>query len=138
MIVPGANLLGMALGVIQPQTVKHLRWMGSTIGANGQDVNTYAGPVDIQGSMQSTDSTLLANLGLAESQANYKTLYTSANVATVWRDKNGDLIEFDGKRYQCLTSLDWRAQDGWQGVLAVQVPEIEKPVPAPAGGPLYG
>lgn len=133
-MIPGANLLNMAFSVIGQQRVSLERFVSRATAPNGQDETAYAPGVWISGSVQSTDRTLLFDLGLGESRRDYKTLYTCAKVADVERDGNGDVFLYNGRRYQCLVSTDWSQQDGWRAVVGVLVPTAIKPIAAPPGG----
>jgi hypothetical protein len=123
MMVPGSNLLGMALSVIQPQTIGHHAWAGRTIDDAGEYVTTYADPVDIEGSMQAVNKKLYQTLGLNLAK-NYAQLYTSANVRPTSRDRSGDMLEYAGRWWLAESDMNWSAQDGWRKLLCVEVPAL--------------
>lgn len=52
----------------------------------------------------------------------YCYLYTSANVRATARDREGDLLTFDGRTWLCESDQNWRAVDGWRKILCVEVP----------------
>lgn len=118
--VPGMNLLNMCLTVIQQQTITYYQYSGRTINVIGQNVTTYAAPVEIVGSWQSVPRKLYLTYGL-DLQKDYFTFYTSNNVLDVTRDISGDQISFKGRRFQVESANDWYQLDGWKGVLCVDL-----------------
>lgn len=118
--VPGMNLLNMCLTVIQQQTITYYQYSGRTINIIGQNVTTYAAPVEIVGSWQSVPRKLYLTYGL-DLQKDYFTFYTSNNVLDVTRDISGDQISFKGRRFQVESANDWYQLDGWKGVLCVDL-----------------
>lgn len=121
MIVPGSNLLAMAFGVIGQQAVEWSLFQGLATNAAGVKVATWADPVPIGGSIQPVPKDLIQQLGLDWTK-NYVNFYASADMGDVTRDKTGDKLAYAGKTYQILSNNDWLAQDGWKGVMAVEVP----------------
>lgn len=120
MIIPGANLLGLAFGVIGRQTVAWSQFTGGALNAAGVRVPTWAPPVDIGGSFQPVPNTLIQALGLDWTKT-YANFYAEADFTDVMRDKTGDRLAYAGKTYQILSKTDWKPQDGWQGVLCIEV-----------------
>lgn len=120
MLVPGSNLLAMALGVIGSQTVEWRRYTGQTTTAAGLKVDTWADPVPLAGSLQPVDSAVLHNLGLDWTKS-YARFYAPADVGQVQRDRTGDKLTWNGRTFQVLDKSDWFGQDGWAGVLCVEV-----------------
>lgn len=118
--VPGMNLLNMALTVIQQQTVDYYQYNTRTLNAVGQYVTTYKSMVNIVGSWQPVPRHLypIYNLDL---QKSYFTFYTSNNVLDVTRDVSGDQIVYKGRRYQVESNNDWYQEDGWKGMLCVDI-----------------
>lgn len=118
-MIPGANLFGLAAGLIATQAVEHYACTGQTVASNG-DVNaTYAAGVTIYASVQSTESQLINDLGL-DSSRNYRTFYSASAMRGPARDRAGDRLEFAGVLYYVEKELNWREVDGWCGVVAVQ------------------
>lgn len=120
MNIPGANLLALAHTVIGFQTVKHYVETSRTNNAIGQFVTAFADPVDIQGSFQPVPRQKYAEMGLDATKI-YATFYSSTPIADVDRNRSGDQLEFDGKRWEIAGTNDWTAIDGWNGVLVVRV-----------------
>lgn len=120
MIVPGSNLLNMAFGLIGQQAVEHRAFVGNVTNAAGIKVPTWAAPVTLGGSLQPVPRALIQTLGL-DFNKNYMTFYASADITDVLRNKTGDRLSYAGKTYQVESNNDWYAQDGWKGVLCVEV-----------------
>lgn len=119
-MMPGANLLSFALSVIGRQRVEYYRFIGRETNEIGIDVNRYAPPVSLYGSVQAIERNLYQYLGL-DCQKRYIRLYACAELQDVARDRSSDQIEFVGQRYQLLSDADWFKIDGWDGALCVQV-----------------
>lgn len=120
MIVPGSNLLRMAMGVIGAQEVQWSRFLNKTTNAAGIDVPTFAAPVTVYGSFQAVDQNLLQNLGLDWTK-NYATFYASEDFGDVNRDKTGDRLVYGGTTYGVLSKTPWFLQDGWNRVFCVEI-----------------
>lgn len=121
-MIPGSNLLSMALGVIRPQAPMLRVWLSRTRNEIGVYVNTYADAVPILGSFQPVDRKAYQQLGLDLSR-NYSILYTSTPVRVVQPDGSADLVEYAGKTHQAESAMDWQAQDGWRSYTFVEVQE---------------
>lgn len=124
MNIPGANLLSMASRVIRFETIGHRAFVSRAVNAAGDFVSVFADPVDIQGSMQPLNKKLYQELGLNLSK-NYIMLYTSAAVSPPVRDREGDLLTFGGKTWQCESDQSWASVDGFTKMLCVEVPSYE-------------
>lgn len=121
MIVPGSNLLNMALGVIGAQQVQWLRYAGMTTTAAGIQRPSWDAPVDISGSLQPVDANTLQQLGLDWTR-NYVTFFAPAEFKEVERDQSSDRITYAGRTYQVVGKTAWFHQDGWEKVICVEVP----------------
>lgn len=119
-MIPGTNLLDAALTVITGQVVTYYQFTGRATNAIGYDVNTYAAGVALEGSFQPVPRRLYEQYGL-DLQKDYATFYAPVNILDVGRDVAGDQIVFNDLRYQCESTNDWYAQDGWVGVLCVLI-----------------
>lgn len=119
-MIPGANLLKMALTIIAKQNILYYAYSGRTLNNVGQDVTTYAPPRLIGGSFQAVPRALYQQLGL-DFQKEYYIFYTLENLLDVGRDVSGDQLAFDGQRYQCESNTDWFPMDGWKGVLCIRL-----------------
>lgn len=121
MAIPGSNLLNIALRVIAKQQFSYYAYTSRALQSNGQWLASYAAPVTISGSVQPVPRSLFQNLGL-NFQRNYMNFYTPNNIFDVDRDVAGDQFVFQGKYFQVLSKTAWFGVDGWDAVLAVQIP----------------
>ena len=121
MNIPGANLLSIASRVIRFETVGHRAFVSRDVNGAGDFVSVFATSVDIQASMQPVNKKLYQELGLNLAK-NYITCYTSANMNPTGRDREGDLLTFAGKTWQCESDQNWSAVDGFKKMLCVEVP----------------
>lgn len=121
MIVPGSNLLALAMGVIGQQSVQWLRYTGLTTTAAGVERPTWAAPVAIIGSIQPVDTNTIQMLGLDWTK-NYITFYAPKEFQEIERDQSSDRIAYAGRTYQVVSKTAWFAQDGWDKVICVEVP----------------
>lgn len=120
-MIPGSNLLRMAMGPIAPQTPLQWRaWLSRDVNEAGDFVAQYADPVDIEGSMQPVPRALYQQLGLDMSK-DYQTLYTSSDVIVTDEDRGGDAILYDGAIWICESDTNWRHADGWRKILCIRV-----------------
>jgi len=117
-MIPGANILNMALQIIAKQTVQYYAFVSRALNAVGQDIATYAAVQNIVGSWQPVPRQVYVLYGL-DLQKDYFTFYTSNNVLDVTRDVSGDQIAYRGRRYQVESNNDWYQLDGWKGILCV-------------------
>lgn len=119
-MIPGSNLLAMALRVITPTTVTYYKWLSRTGNAKGMLVNNYDQGRPIRGSFQPVPQTLYQQLELDFSKKYYM-LYTVEPILEVDRDTSSDQIGFNGQRFQVVSNNDWHAIDGWNGVMTVLI-----------------
>jgi hypothetical protein len=118
-MIPGDNLLYMALTLIASQTVLYYADAGRTKQPNGVFLTTYSEAQTIEdGSVQAIDRTKYLAMGL-DFQKTYVTWFVpQIAMTTVQRAKSGDVIEWDGGRYQLESGITWNAQDGWGTAIA--------------------
>lgn len=121
MSIPGQNILGMALQVIQKQEFIFFAFLSRKTLPNGNDVPTYAAAVRVTGSVQPAPRQLIMQMGL-DLQKTYFNFFLTTGIIDVTRDVSGDQFEFKGRTFQCLSATPWRALDGWDQVLTVEVP----------------
>lgn len=121
MIIPGANLLSLAMGPLARQELQHCAFVSRAVDGAGEYVSTFADPVTITGSFQAINRATYQLLGLNLQKA-YANLYTSADVRTLGRDREGDLLTYLGETWQAESDQDWRGVDGWRKILCVRVP----------------
>lgn len=123
MIVPGSNLLGIALGVLGAQTARYYARIGRTKDAQGVFRTTFAAPVDVVGSWQPVNKTTLSALGL-DMARNHANFYSETPFSTIDENEGADEFEYAGRRWRVLNSTDWVPADGWNGVLVTDVGPI--------------
>lgn len=121
MIVPGSNLLALALGVIGNQMVQWHKFAGLTTNAAGVQRPTWAAPVTINGSFQPADAATIQQLGLDWTR-NYVNFFAPAEFKEIERDQSSDRVSYAGRMYQVVGKAAWYHQDGWERVLCVEVP----------------
>lgn len=140
MTVPGSNLLKRASRLIKLQAVAYYQDAGRTNNDIGVEQTVYEPPVTVQGSVQAVPLSAYQQLGLDFGKT-YVTLYTQTPMVGVARDVSGDVFTYNSKVYQVQSPTDWNAQDGWNGVLAVQTsmgaPIIRTYVVTPDPDPNY-
>lgn len=127
-MIPGSNLLNMALDLIGAQPDVYWRQQtGRTLDEAGEWVPEYAPPLPVKGSLQPLSSARYQQLGL-DLARRYFTFFTSAPVQGVGRDRSGDLLDIAGRRYQVEAisntdggGSDWSEIDGWREVVVVDI-----------------
>lgn len=122
MNVPGSNLLAYALTVICPDSFVLHRFTGKTTNTIGLDVSAYAAPETFQGSIQAVGRRLYADMGL-DFTRRYISIWVSTNIDDLYRGRAGDQVTWNGTRWQVIDENDWHPIDGWDSIIAVQVPE---------------
>jgi hypothetical protein len=120
MIVPGSNLLAIALGAIASQTITWEKFLSRSTNEAGNDVSVYDDPVPIKGSFQTVNRDSYQKLGL-DFKENYSILYAVTPLTDLERDSSGDRFQWNGKYWQAKSNNDWQGQDGWNGLLCVEV-----------------
>lgn len=119
-MIPGINVLGIAAGVIGQQSPVWLKFKGRTANTRGQWVNEYEAPRAIQGSWQPASASTIRDLGLDATKRYFK-LYTGHPVEDVQRGAAPDQLIYGGRRHDVVGGADWYSQDGWRGILCVDV-----------------
>lgn len=120
MMVPGSNLLNMAMSVIQKQAFQYFAFKSREDNGIGQDITVYQTPVTRMGSIQAVPRNLYEQMGL-DLQRTYVNIYLSRDVTDINRDVAGDQVIFKGAKYEALSQTDWFGMDGWDAVLCVKV-----------------
>lgn len=127
MTVPGGNLLRLALTRIQPQAVEYRAFAGETTAPNLRQVSTYTEPVTLYGSFQPVSRSEMAVQGLDMTQ-DYATFYGLQRFLQPGRETSGDVLDYDGRRWQSVDKPgEWFAQDGWDALLVVSIGPIPTP-----------
>ncbi|MDE2100256.1 MAG: hypothetical protein KGL39_23600 [Patescibacteria group bacterium] len=120
MSIPGANLLNMALRLVAKQTFQYMPYVSRTLQGNGVYLSTYGQSRVISGSVQAIPRNLYQQYGL-DFQRNYVNFFVPQGIIDIGRNVAGDKIIYQNVTYECLSNTNWKAQDGWTSVLAIQV-----------------
>jgi hypothetical protein len=124
MLVPGSNLLAMALTVIGSTPVDYFAFQSAETGPTGLDLTTYADKVTIStGSVQAVDKSRYTELGLDWAKT-YRVWYVpELDAQSISRDPddNGDVFETLGRRHQAVGGTDWFGIDGWLSIIGVDI-----------------
>lgn len=119
-MIPGQNILNMALTLIARQTIVYYKFIERTLNEIGQDITVYADPLLIVGSFQPVAREVYDVYGL-DLQKSYFVLFTSNDVLDINRDVSGDQIAFNNQRFQVESSTNWYNLDGWKELLCVRI-----------------
>ena len=120
-MIPGANLLRQALGVIGAQEIFYFRNTGRVLDAAGVDVAAYAAGVRIPGcSVQPVSRARYVQMGLDFSR-NYIAVFAPVSASGIRRNSSGDRIMYRGDYYEIESDTPWFALDGWVELLCVWV-----------------
>jgi hypothetical protein len=120
MIVPGSNLLSIALTVIAPTQIALSRATGRVQNAIGEWVTTYAVQVPVEGSWQIIDQAKYESLGL-DLTKKYFMFYASEKINSINRGESPDLCERNGRKYSTVSDVPWNDVDGWQSAMFVDI-----------------
>jgi len=126
-MIPGANLLSIALSVIGTQTVQHLMTTGRTQNAVGAWVTTYADPVPLQVSWQPVESKKYEQLGL-DMAKDYHSIWMRSQAVAISRGESPDRFIYGGRLHEAVDPKDWFSQDGWVEVLVIDIGPYVPPV----------
>lgn len=121
-MIPGMNLLAMALTVIASNSVNYFAFAARVTQANGVDLTTYHPFVTItQGCTQAVDRSLYKEYGLDWEKTYIVWYVPNLNASDIARDTSADVIEVDNGRYQLAGGTDWFKRDGWKSFLGVLI-----------------
>jgi hypothetical protein len=118
-IIPGSNLLRMALSVQGVQWVLWSQDLGRAINAAGKQVTNYAFPVAVPGSFQPMGRSRQQIQGWDMAKS-YATFYASQPMKPVERGLSGDVFAYGGSLWQAVGDVDWFNQDGWDAITLVR------------------
>lgn len=120
-MIPGMNLLGMALSIIAQQPVMYYRYTGRSINDAGEYVSAFADPVEIEGcSVQAVDRSKYEEMGLDVTKK-YYTWFAPTDIQDPGRDISGDQLEWGGMRLEVQGQTPWYSLDGWDNALVMYV-----------------
>lgn len=113
------NVLARALNIIPKQHVTYKKFLHVSVNRIGNQVNVYADPVTVEGSIQPTDQDTLYKLGIANTGDIY-TVYLRGSAVSIAQIQSNDLIiGSNGQVYNIFRSdiwYDYPNQD-WNRVL---------------------
>lgn len=120
-MIPGANLLRQALGVIGAQEVTHFRNTGRALDAAGVNVAAYAPGVIVRGcSVQPVSRARYVQMGL-DFTRDYITVFAPVSATGIRRNGSGDRVMYRGEYYEIESDTPWFSLDGWVELLCVRV-----------------
>lgn len=122
-MIPGADLLAMALSIMEPATVLLYPFVSRNVNAVGYEVGTHGEPITLEGSVQAVPLAEFEKLGLDLSRE-YITFYASAVMQNSGRDRENDYLVWAGFRWDIVNVTAWHGIDGWSSVLAVKVKPV--------------
>ena len=117
-MIPGSNLLQMALRVIAPQSLKYYAFVSRSENEVGILESKYSLPTIVNGSFQAVPRSVYSFMGLDFSKQ-YFMFYASADINNLTRGSAGDKLEFKGKFFEVMSETAWHAIDGWNGIMCV-------------------
>lgn len=116
----GAQLLGLAQTVIGTETVDLLRFVSRAPNAAGKLVATYAAATPIACNFQPVPRALFAQYGL-DFTKEYRTLVAASDVGGIRRGDDGDLVQFQGRRFLVTSITPWFGTEGYTVAVCVDV-----------------
>lgn len=119
-MIPGSDLLSLALQVVDPATVSYYRFNNRTENSIGQYISQYNAPISVFGSVQPLPRRFYRDLGLNFNTSFY-TFYASVDMLDLARDVSGDFIVFNNRRLEFQSSTPWFPVDGWDSVNCVDI-----------------
>lgn len=119
-VIPGQNLLAMALTLIAHQNLIYYRAIGRELNDLGQYVTIFDTGIELYGSWQPVPRQLYMQYGL-DLQKDYFTFYTSNDILDLARDITADQVAFNSELFQVESNNDWYALDGWKGILCIRI-----------------
>lgn len=121
MLIPGSNILGIALTAINPTGgVEVKKYLGKQENDFGSTIKTYSGPVPVVGcSLQPMPTSMIQQLGLSL-QKQYINIWTQSNIQVAYNGNEGDILIWGGAEWEVMSPTSWQEQDGWKQIIAVR------------------
>lgn len=114
------TILNLALSVVPRQEARLYRWHGRKTNAVGLDVDVFAAPVPLTGSIQPVDRSRYAFMGL-DAARSYIAIYSSTRAEALTRTANPDQVEYLDRRYRIMNAADWQVPANYSGLMAVDI-----------------
>ena len=114
------KILALAMTVIPQQQALLFRWVGRETNDIGFDVDTFAPPVPLTGSIQPVDRSRYGYMGLDASKS-YIVIYSQQLAQPVTQTDNPDQVAYMGRRYRIMSAADWHAPADYTGFMAVDI-----------------
>lgn len=121
MLVPGSNLLGIALHAINPTSgAQFKKFTGQGENDFGSTIKLYEDPADMLGcSIQPVSAATIQQLGLSLTQS-YINIWTQSGIEVAYNGNQGDIIIWAGAEWEVMSPTNWQVQDGWKQIIAVR------------------
>ena len=121
MLVPGSNILGIALSAINPTGgIQFKKYLGKTENDFGSTIKTYSDPAPMLGcSVQPMSAAMVQQLGLSL-QKSYVNIWTQSSIEIAYDGNEGDIVIWDGAEWEVMSPTSWQVQDGWKQIIAVR------------------
>lgn len=113
------NLLNLAFSLIPSESVQYLKFTGNNQSEIGLDSPQYADPIVLPASVQAVSNDTYSQLQLDLSK-NYRRVFLPANAAGVDQMKSSDVLIFQGRRWNVVSTDDWYKYDGWNSVIVAE------------------
>lgn len=118
------NLLNRAFRLIPTQSFQYCAFAGKTINNMGVFVNSYAEPMEVNGSIQALEQSQYEQLGL-DFEKNYRIVYAPIQMKGLDQQETPDKLIFDNQNWKVVRNTPWFNMDGWCGVVVTTDEENE-------------
>lgn len=119
-MIPGVNLLSVALSVIQPQPIYWRQYKDRRQNALGNWINEFYPDALIRGSWQPMGANDAKEHGF-DTAKEYFSLFTPHDIKEVARGASTDQIIVSGQLFDVVECIDWYAQDGWKHLICCAI-----------------
>lgn len=113
------NVLSAALKLIPKQNITYKKFLAVSSNELGNQVNVYASPVTVIGSIQPADNDTLYKLGIANT-GDYFVCWLHGNALSIAELQSNDvIIGADGQQYNIFNSETWYEYPGqdWNKII---------------------
>lgn len=119
-MIPGANLLGEAFGLIAQQVVLYRQFNGRTKNDNFEYISSFTAPFELESSVQRVPRQIYKDFDL-DFQRNYVNIFAMEDMLDLERDQAGDQFIYNFRVYQLESQGTWFAQDGWAKAMGIDI-----------------